>query len=286
MLQGSPSRTALGAACHRAVHQVLEQGRIFSDPLSLRILGAEAEHAVRIAEADSSRRRLRLFIAVRSRFTEDCLAMAVERGVRQVVILGAGLDTYAYRSNFDDRLHIFEIDHPETQTWKQNRLAETSIQVPPNLTFIPADFEWETLKDALSSSVFDSGVPTFFTWMGVVPYLTGEAFLPTLDFITALPGGSHVVFDYSNPRAPDDCSDEREALATRVASIGEPFKSYYDTAALHEKLEAMGLQVVDDIAPVLIRERYFGIRGVTVSNNGGHVVHGSTIYPTQRCGSH
>lgn len=98
MQQGRPSRTALGAAKHRAAHQVLERGFIFSDPLAARILGADAEVAVRDAENDPSRRVLRLFIAVRTRFAEDALAAAVARGVRQLVVLGAGLDTYAYRT--------------------------------------------------------------------------------------------------------------------------------------------------------------------------------------------
>jgi methyltransferase (TIGR00027 family) len=281
MLQGSPSRTALGAAAHRAAHQVLEQGRIFSDPLALRILGADAEEAVRIAETDLSRRRLRLFIAVRSRFAEDALTVAVERGVRQVVVLGAGLDTYAYRTSVGDRLRIFEVDHPATQAWKRDRLAEASIPVPPNLTFAPADFERETLADALSSSEFDSAQPTFFTWLGVVPYLTERAFFSTLGFIAGLAGGAHVVFDYSNPQTSDDHNVAREALAARVASVGESFRSHYDTAALHARLVAMGLQVVDDIGPALIRERYFGNRGGSTSNNGGHVIYTSTICPEQ-----
>ena len=281
MLHGSPSRTALGAAAHRASHQVLEQGRIFSDPLALRILGADAEEAVRIAESDLSRRRLRLFIAVRSRFAEDALTVAVEGGVRQVVVLGAGLDTYAYRTSVGDRLRIFEVDHPATQAWKRDRLAEASIPVPPNLTFAPADFERETLADALSSSVFDSAQPTFFTWLGVVPYLTEQAFFSTLGFIAGLPGGAHVVFDYSNPQMSDDHSVAREALAARVASVGESFRSHYGTAALHARLVAMGLQVIDDIGPALIRERYFGNRGISTSNNGGHVIYTTTICPAQ-----
>src|ERR1035441_9858589 len=109
MQTGKPSSTAWAAAVHRAAHQVLEQGRIFADPLALRILGEDAEAAVREAEEQPSRRRMRTFIAVRTRFAEDALAAAVERGVRQLVVLGAGLDTYAYRSTLGDRLRIFEV---------------------------------------------------------------------------------------------------------------------------------------------------------------------------------
>src|SRR5271168_750730 len=114
MLAGKPSRTALGAAAHRAAHQVVECGRIFADPLALRILGDEAENAVRDAEEQPSRRRMRIFIAARTRFAEDALAAAVARGVRQLVVLGAGLDTYAYRGAMRERLRIFEVDHPST----------------------------------------------------------------------------------------------------------------------------------------------------------------------------
>ena len=115
MQLGLPSRTALGAAYHRAAHQVLEQGIIFTDPLAVRILGVDAEAALREATNDPSRRMMRLFVAVRTRFAEDSLAAAVARGVRQLAVLGAGLDTCAYRSTFGESLRIFEVDHPATQ---------------------------------------------------------------------------------------------------------------------------------------------------------------------------
>jgi hypothetical protein len=137
MLSGTPSRTAKAAAAHRAAHQVLEQGRLFADPLALRILGDDAETAVREAEADPSKRRMRIFIAARTRFAEDALAAAVQRGVRQLVVLGAGLDTFAYRSPHGDRLSLFEVDHPATQAWKRQRLADAAIPVPDSLVFAP-----------------------------------------------------------------------------------------------------------------------------------------------------
>jgi len=140
-----PSRTALAAAFHRAAHQVLEHGRIFTDPLALRILGLDADTLTREDRQHPSRRRFRIFIAVRTRFAEDALAAAVERGVRQLVVLGAGLDTYAYRGECRDRLRIFEVDHPATQAWKRQRLADAAIPLPSGLTFAPIDFERETL---------------------------------------------------------------------------------------------------------------------------------------------
>src|SRR5215468_1868913 len=136
MQLGTPSRTAWAAAAHRAVHQILENGRLFTDPLALRILGKEAEAVVQRAKSQPSSRKMRIFIAARTRFAEDALVAAVERGVQQLVILGAGLDTYAYRSALTG-LHVFEVDHPATQAWKRQRLAEAAIPIPDSLTFAP-----------------------------------------------------------------------------------------------------------------------------------------------------
>src|ERR1700712_2289527 len=157
MQPGQPSRTALGAAGLRAAHQVLDGAAIFVDPLALRILGPDADDLVREAqaEADPFGQRLRWFIAIRSRIAEDALAAAVKRGVRQLVVLGAGLDTYAYRAEHADDLRIFEVDHPATQAWKRQRLTEAAIALPPTLTFVSVDFERETLADRLTAADFD-----------------------------------------------------------------------------------------------------------------------------------
>lgn len=280
MQPGQPSRTALGAAYHRAAHQALERGAIFSDPLAVRILGADAESALREAKNDPSRRMMRLFIAVRTRFAEDCLAAAFARGVRQLVVLGAGLDTYAYRSTLGDRLRIFEVDHPATQAWKRQRLAETGIPVPHALTFAPVDFERESLATGLTSVGFDSTEQSFFTWLGVVPYLTEQAVFSTLGFIAKLPGGAHVVFDYGNPPTSSPDRDEyiarREELAARVASVGEALRSHFETDVLRGKLMALGFRELEDLGPAQIRERYFANRGDPVRNRGGHVVCATT----------
>ena len=282
MQPGEPSRTALGAAVHRAVHQVVERGQIFSDPLAVRILGAGAEAALRAAPSDPSRRRLRLFIARRARFAEDALAAAVARGVRQLVVLGAGLDTYAYRADPGTLLHVFEVDHPATQAWKRQRLAEAAIPIPRMLTFAPVDFERETLAEGLVAAGFDPARQTFFTWLGVVPYLTEQAVFSTLEFIASLPGGAHVVFDYGNPPAPraldaDDEATFREALTARVASIGESFRSDFETDALHATLRALGFREIEDLGPERIRQRYFASRGSVLSDRGGHVLRANTL---------
>jgi methyltransferase (TIGR00027 family) len=281
MQPGQPSRTAWGAASHRAAHQVLERGFIFTDPLALRILGADAELAVREAQNDPSKRTLRLFIAVRTRFAEDALANAVaRRGVRQLVVLGAGLDTYGYRTSLRESLRIFEVDHPATQAWKRQRLAAAAILVPGTLTFAPVDFEQETLADGLTAAGFDPAQQSFFTWLGVVPYLTEQAIFATLGFIAGLPAGAHVVFDYGNPPTPSSGQEEyaavHERLAARVASLGETFRSAFETETLHAKLTALGFREIEDLGPALIRERFFAQRTGASPERGGHIVRAST----------
>ena len=225
MQVGKPSQTALSAAFHRAAHQVLEQGRIFADPLALRILGVEAATVAQKAAEDSSGRLMRLFVSVRSRFAEDSLRAAFENGTRQLVVLGAGLDTYAYRCPFGSRLRIFEVDHPATQAWKRQCLRDAAIPLPGSLTFAPLDFERETLADGLAAAGFDRAVPTFFSWLGVVPYLKQEAVSSTLAFVAGLPGGAHVVFDYSDPRSSlsPEMRDFHDRRARRVAQLGAKF---------------------------------------------------------------
>jgi len=275
MQPGEPSRTALGAATHRAVHQVLENGRIFTDPLAGRILGPEAASAVRRAAGDVSQRQLRLFIAVRTRFAEDALRTAFARGARQLVVLGAGLDTYAYRNPLGEELDIYEVDHPATQDWKRRLLAEAAIPVPDNLTYVPVDFERETLEDGLTLEGFDPGKRTFFTWLGVVPYLTEEAVFSTLAFIGALPGGAQVVFDYGNPPG-QAMGAAMESLERRVAAVGEHLRSRFETDELHARLRGLGFRSIEDLGPTGIRNRFFAGRGGAPLERGGHILLATT----------
>ncbi|MGA2985455.1 MAG: SAM-dependent methyltransferase [Terriglobia bacterium] len=274
-----PSRTALAAAFHRATHQVLEQGGIFTDPLALRILGVDAETIVREDERHPSRRRMRIFIAVRTRFAEDALAAAVERGVRQLVLLGAGLDTYAYRGACRDRLRIFEVDHPATQAWKRQRLADAAIPLPPSLTFAPIDFERQTLAKGLEAAGFDPAEQTFFTWLGVVPYLTEEAVGSTLAFIANLPNGAHVVFDYSDPPAslPPEWRTGHEKRAAHVAELGEAWLSYFEAGEIRSILIDLGFTEVEDLGPPQIAARYLPNRSRSLPEKGGHIVRATTI---------
>ncbi len=274
MQSREPSQTARAAATHRAVHQILEDGRIFTDPLAIRILSEDAATLAREAQQNPHRRAMRLFIAMRTRFAEDALAAAVTNGVRQLVVLGAGLDTYAYRGPLRDRLRIFEVDHPATQAWKRERLAAAGIPLPVTLTFAPVDFEREPLPEALAASGFDPSQRSFFTWLGVVPYLTREAAFTTLRFIGSLPGGAEVVFDYSNP--PDSFSPElravHDARAARVAEIGEAWVSYFESDELEVSLREFGFTEVEDLGPPQFVARYFPGRPASLPESGPHIL--------------
>jgi methyltransferase (TIGR00027 family) len=254
-----PSRTAQGAALHRAAHQLVDSPPVFADPLALRIVGDEAADQLRKGQdhhAMAEFAPLRLFIATRSRFTEDSLAEAYAAGVRQYAILGAGLDTFAYeRARAYADLAIFEIDHPATQAWKRARLAEAAITVPETVTYTPVDFERDTLTDGLARAGFDFAKPAFFAWLGVTPYLTREAIDATLSFIASLKPNSGVAFDYAEPPSADHAGFH--AMAARVAAIGEPFKSLLDPAELARSLKTMGFSRIEDFGGDMLNLRYF-----------------------------
>lgn len=266
MLQKGPSRTALGVAIHRAVHQQLENGRIFSDPFAVPILGPDCD-ALIAQRSTPQYRHMRLFVAVRSRFAQDSLAAAVARGVRQVVVLGAGLDTTALRN---PGLAVFEVDHPATQDWKRRQLAQMNIALPESLRFVAIDFESEGLAGGLAGSGFDAARPAFFVWLGVVPYLTREAITATLDFVASIPGGE-IVFDYSEPpeKYPHRLRKLVMALVERVAALGEPFRSHFDPPEMASLL--IGFETIEDLGPREIGARYLG-RRIRPDRVGGHVV--------------
>jgi methyltransferase (TIGR00027 family) len=277
MQSGKPSRTALAAASHRAAHQILEEGRIFRDPLALRIVGRESNELAKEG-ADPARRKMRIFIAARTRFAEDALSAAVENGVEQLVVLGAELDTFAFRSPYRERLRVFEVDHPATQEWKRERLQGAGILSPSWLTFAPIDFERQTLGTGLEAAGFEPRRSAFFTWLGVVPYLSEDTVWSTLGFIGNLPAQAQVVFDYSNP--PDQLSsaarESHDQRAAHVEKAGEAWVTYFDSDALHTRLASHGFVEIQDLNPRRIAERYFSNRSESAPTKGGHILLAST----------
>jgi methyltransferase (TIGR00027 family) len=259
-----PSSTAQRVAMKRAAHQLLDDPRVFNDPLALPMVGKEHASALqadpRQFEATPLSPYLRAFVAARSRYAEDQLSLGVRRGVCQYIILGAGLDTFAYRNPYPQGvLRVFEVDHPKTQTWKRARLEEIGFTLPGDLTFAPMDFKTQTLAQGLSGAGYDSGKCTFFSWLGVTEYLKTEAVMTTLHFIASAPVGSEIVFDYMlSPSLLTPAQRSRfDALAQRVASAGEPWQAFFDPAQLTRDLQAMGFEYVEDNGPDKINARYF-----------------------------
>lgn len=273
MRSGRPSLTARGAAAHRAIHQRLEAGAIFGDPFALRILDADTLATLDERAADPAERPMRLFIAARSRFSENALAAAAARGVRQVVVLGAGLDTFALRNCSAD-VRVFEVDYPATQTWKRKRLEEAGIAEPASLIFAPVDFEQESLAEGLAKSGFRADDPAFFQWLGVVPYLTREAISDTLALIGTI-GGSEVVFDYAEPieNYPPARRAYVASLAERVAERGEPWLSLLDPADVAGLLRERGFDDIEDLGIAAIASRFYGALAEGIPTGAGaHLV--------------
>ncbi len=278
-MDGLPSKTALRVAMHRVAHQILDDPRIFDDPLALRVVGAgdaAAGQDLRQAclEETPLSRVLRASLAARSRYAEDQVHAAVKKGVDQYVVLGAGLDTFAYRNLYSrDVLHVFEVDYPATQIWKRRCLEEAGIPIPPTLTFSPVDFETQTLENGLRQTGFDTGKGAIFSWLGVTMYLTNSAINATLQLVASMPAGSGIVFDYmiSSALLHPSARMAFAGLAHRVALVGEPFQTFFEPSALKAHLQAMGFREVIDLGPEEMDDLYF--RGRTDKLQFGRLAH-------------
>ena len=275
MNERQPSRTALGAAGYRAAHQIFEGGKVFSDPLARTILGDGADAIIAGLSASPAQQGMRIFMAARSRFAEDCLGVAVSRGVRQAVVLGAGLDTFALRNPYSDlELRVFEVDHPATQAWKRKRLSEVGLAIPASLTFAAINFESDDLGQGLRDAGFDPDRPAFFIWLGVVPYLGRAAIAATLRYIASVPE-SVVVFDYSEPleNYPPERRAAIVALGAYAAEIGEPWLSHFDPDEIAQELRGYGFGDLEDLGMSQMAVRYLGTpAGAPGSGPGGHVI--------------
>jgi methyltransferase (TIGR00027 family) len=265
MIEGRPSTTALRVAMRRAAHQLIDDPKVFDDPLALQIIGDDRAAALRARPRGyelPGRSALRAFLAARSRHAEDRIAEAVAAGVRQVVVLGAGLDTFAYRHPYGPELRVFEVDHPASQAWKRRRLEATGIEVPGSLTFTPVDFERQTLADGLAAAGLDRGAPAFYSWLGVTPYLARESVFRTLAFVAGSVAGSGVTFDYGTPpsRLPWLKRWALRRMSARVASIGEPWVTFFDPAELDREVRALGFACVEDLGTEELNDRYFANR--------------------------
>jgi methyltransferase (TIGR00027 family) len=280
-MQTGPSRTALRVALRRAAHQLYDAPPlILDDPIAVPILGPYASEIERTPDpAPTQKARpfsigLRSFLVARSRYAEDQLAKAVANGVTQYVLLGAGLDTFAHRNPYP-RLRVFEVDHPATQQWKRDLLASTKLPTPANLIYAPVDFETQSLPTQLAAAGLDPTLPTFFAWLGVVPYLTLPAFRTTLATIAAQPSGSGVVFDYGQPRhaLPPLEQLAHDSLASRVQLAGEPFQLFFTPREAAAELAAF--YDLEDLGAPEINALYFDPRAAIAKSKDNLRILGS-----------
>jgi methyltransferase (TIGR00027 family) len=276
MKANEPSRTALMVARQRAAHQLLDHGSILYDPFAMKILREDEKDVLQFANAHPLASIGRLFTTARSRIAEDALSTAVQRGIRQIVILGAGLDTFALRNPHRAReIRIYEIDHPATQAWKRERLDEAQIAVPPWLTLVPVDFEQDDVGEKLAAAGFQQNSPAFFTWLGVVPYLAENAIGRTLGYMSSIQN-SEVVFDYMEP--PEAFSEELRQLekerTEQLKKIDERSVSRFEPADIEAILRSHGFRVIEDISFQEIASRFgHTIQGLAAAHAGVHVVH-------------
>jgi methyltransferase (TIGR00027 family) len=279
MEEGKPSTTAILTAMLRAAHLLwADPPKIFEDTLALRLSGCESEAALRArlegleaqyarnVSSDFARNLLRSLTAtvvMRSRYVENEFDQAVGRGVSQYAILGAGLDSFAYRRpDLAKALRIFEVDHPASQAWKRTRLQEAGIELPPNLSLVPVDFEKQSLIESLRTSGYRTDAPCLFSWLGVTMFLTSDAIFSTLRTVAALASGTEIIFQYSVPKELVDQEDRRmlAVMMADAAARGEPLQSFFQPAELAEEVRELGFDEVSDLGPDEARGRYFAGR--------------------------
>ncbi len=250
MSERNSSTTALRVAQLRAVHQLLDgEPKILHDPVSVRLFADEIKERVKTESGKINEpwvSGLRSHVLLRSRYAEDRLAAAYERGVRQYVLLGAGYDTFAYRQPpWAKDLRVFEVDHPASQREKQKRLQAAGIEIPSNLEFVSIDFEHVSLRDGLAASTLDFDQPAFFSCLGVLVYLTAEAADAVFSCVAAFPESSEIVFTYSAPSSsltPEQAA-RRAHIGEVTDSMGEPWRTFFEPEALVQKLERLGFGI-------------------------------------------
>jgi methyltransferase (TIGR00027 family) len=262
MKNSQSSLTSLGAASLRVAHQLLDgEPKVLRDAVILKML--DPSILDRIREYAPYYREpgpmvLRAHVVLRSRYAEDRLAQAYARGIRQYLLLGAGLDTFAWRQpDGMEELTIFEADHPATQTQKRQWLAQAGLAVPDNCRFIPVNFETDPLQDVLQTGGLDLTKPVFISWLGVTVYLSMEAIDTVFRWVVGLPASSEIVFTFSQKGMPEILRPS----AAWAAEADEPWKTFIRPEDLGWKLCKMGYSSLSVLQPEEAKELYFSGRG-------------------------
>jgi methyltransferase (TIGR00027 family) len=259
--------TAEGAAFCRACEQYLpEDERLFIDPLVYSLMSSLYQWMLRsprmrqfvINSTEKSVKGLYGEQVLRTCYIDDTLVAALKLGIRQVVILGAGIDTRAYRLPGMDQAQIFEVDMPQVQTAKKARLEKVLGSLPGNIHFIPIDFNEQSIKDVLTGSGFNPSQPAVFIWEAVTQYLKTEAVEQTLTFVGECASGSRIIFTYVLKWIIEHPERDPDAVALMKLSKMKmaPFIFGLDPDAMPEYLRRFHMKVIEDAGKETYEERY------------------------------
>jgi methyltransferase (TIGR00027 family) len=267
---GEPSRTAIMAATVRGLHRLeVATPWVFDDFLALVLVGPAWRDVRAQLSKGLSEPLLRTVITMavtRARYTEERLAAG---GFDQYVLLGAGLDSFAWRrpDALGGGLRVFEVDHPASQAWKLARVDELGLPSSDRHVFVPVDFEVETLADGLDRAGFDWSGRTFFSWLGVVPYLTVEAIEATLRSLAKSAPGSEIVVTYliDPPLMEEVGRTFLDRFSGLASSVGEPLRTSLTPEDAETLVRRCGLEVVDHPSRDDIHASYFAGRSDDVA---------------------
>lgn len=267
MREDLASWTALFTSIARAAHQVLDSyPKLIDDPVVVGLVegSSKADICSRVEEFTLPEQLLaRSIFVLRSRFAEDRLKIAVESGVEQYVVLGAGMDTFAYRQpSWAQCLNIIEVDHPASQARKFVYLRRAGLPIAENVTFCPIDFEKSSLRQGLKNSIFDETQPAFFSWLGVTQYLHHASIRSLLQEIATCATGTGVAFSFvlADHLLSGFEADAGNQFSAMAASRGEPWLSRLEPSQLLEWMGALRFSVLEHARPSDLQKKYFADR--------------------------
>jgi len=274
MKEGKASTSASSAAVFRALESIKPSSeRILYDPYALKLLSGKPKMLLNARFLISGKLLNGLvyralssmipgginYVVVRARYGDDCLNERIDDGIEQLVILGAGYDTRAFRfPALKERTKVFEIDHPDSQRVKKERVKKVLGYLPDHVSYVPVDFEKTKLGESLFAHGYDKNLKTLFIWEGVTMYITPEAVEETLVFVANNSGhGSSILFDYIYQSAVDGRMKEAEKMRKRAAKAGESLKFAIEDGGIEAFLLERGFSDVKDMSPKSLEDRYF-----------------------------
>ncbi|MEN6389153.1 MAG: class I SAM-dependent methyltransferase [Syntrophomonas sp.] len=282
------SDTAIKTACWRAYHSHIDNPKIFNDFLAYDLVGeseyeafktmyvsifktlAPPEYVSSFAD-DAAILKLMMqslaapaLVLSRARYSEDKLLDALRQGVGQYVILGAGMDTFAFRHpEVMEDLKVFEIDHPATQEFKRLRINELGWKYPSHLHLIPADFSKDNISEALARSSYNKDCLSFFNWLGVTCYLPYDVVFAVLRTISeSAPAGSRLVFDYldTDLSISEKAAPRSQEILMMAEQAGERIITFFNPETLADDLDNVGFRLEENLNPSEINQLYFNQR--------------------------